>query len=64
MAEKWNGKLYKPVKFGEGSQPGTVEWEQEKRRKAKLARQAREELARVAVPERKGWLARLFGRFD
>lgn len=58
---QWDGKLRKPVKFGEGFQPGTVEWEEEKRRKAKLARQGREELARVPPPRRKGWFARLFG---
>ena len=28
---KWDGKLYKPSKFGEGMQPGTVEWERQKR---------------------------------
>jgi hypothetical protein len=30
---KWNGKLYKPIKFDEGMQPGTVEWERERRRR-------------------------------
>jgi hypothetical protein len=24
---RFNGKVYKPIKFGEGLQPGTVEWE-------------------------------------
>jgi hypothetical protein len=30
---KWNGKLYRPVKFGEGMQPGTAEWEHERRQR-------------------------------
>jgi hypothetical protein len=28
---KFDGKVYKQTKFGEGLQPGTVEWEQRKR---------------------------------
>ena len=34
---KWDGKLYRPTKFGEGMKPGTVEWERQKRqRKAQV----------------------------
>jgi hypothetical protein len=28
---KFDGKVYKQTKFGEGLQPGTVEWEERKR---------------------------------
>lgn len=31
---KFNGKVYRPTKFGEGMQPGTVEWELARRRAA------------------------------
>jgi hypothetical protein len=29
---RFNGKVAKPMKFGEGMQPGTVEWELKRRR--------------------------------
>jgi len=38
---KWDGKLYRPVKFGEGMQPGTLEWEHERRRQAEHWREVR-----------------------
>lgn len=44
---QWDGKVYRPVKFGEGRQPGTVESEKLKRqRRAEMARFREERAAR------------------
>lgn len=47
---KWDGKLCRPVKFGEGMQPGTVEWERERRRRRAQAEYWRE-VKRQTEPE-------------
>jgi hypothetical protein len=39
---KWDGKLYKPMRFGAGLEPGTVEWERERRRRRAQAEHWRE----------------------
>lgn len=44
---KWDGKLHKPMKFGEGMKPGTVEWERDKRR-----RRERQQIIRQMIAER------------
>src|ERR1035441_1268342 len=37
---RFNGKVYKPTRFGEGLQPGIVEWEQiQARRRAAIKRE-------------------------
>lgn len=47
---KWDGKMYRPVKFGEGLQPGTVESEHiNRQRRAELARFREERATRQAA---------------
>jgi hypothetical protein len=38
----FRGKVYKPTKFGEGLQPGTVEWELNRRRQRAEERELQE----------------------
>jgi len=45
---KWDGKLYRPAKFGEGMKTGTVDWERDRRR-----RRMQQEVIRELMAERR-----------
>jgi hypothetical protein len=58
---KWDGKLHKPMKFGEGVQPGTVEWERQKRqRRAAMAHWREVKRQSPPEPTREALIARFF----
>ena len=60
-APKWDGKLYRPTKFGEGMQPGTVEWERQKRHRRAQVEHWRAVKSQIEPPPvRDGFIARLF----
>ena len=65
-------RAYKPARFGEGMQPGTVEWELNRRRERKEEREAVRSMAEMeatrAEREREprsvwGHIARIFRRY-
>lgn len=49
---KWDGKMYRPVKFGEGRQPGTVESERMKRQRRAEMKRFKEERAALQAAEK------------
>jgi hypothetical protein len=53
---KFAGKVYKPVKFGEGLNPGTVEWERNRRQHLAEMKRFRE-----LVAEREAMRPRPYG---
>jgi hypothetical protein len=57
---KWNGKLHRPMKFGEGMQPGTVEHEREKLRRRAQAEYWREVKRQMEPSESEGFIGRFF----
>jgi hypothetical protein len=68
---RFKGKVHKPTKFGEGMQPGTVDWEMNQRRHRAEERQAEREWAkREPEPLREprlldslfAWIGRLLNR--
>jgi len=46
-------RVYKPIRFGEGMQPGTAEWEMNRRRELKLNHQANDQLAELEATQGK-----------
>jgi len=60
---KLDGKLYKPMKHGEGMQPGTVEWERERQRRKAQAEHWREVKRQQTEPQSNGLIARFFKAF-
>jgi hypothetical protein len=59
--EGHNEKLHKPMKFGEGLQPGTVEWERQKRqRRAAMEHWQRVERQNPPEPTHGALIARFF----
>lgn len=60
---KFNGKVYKPVRFGEGIQEGTVEWEINRRNIRKQEREEDRRWAEIQAarePERESIRARIW----
>lgn len=58
-------RVYKPIRFGERMQPGTVEWELNRRRERKEEREAERymaemQAARHGLEHEPNWIWRLF----
>ena len=46
-------RVYKPIRFGEGMQPGTTEWEISRRRELKLNHEANDQLVELEATQDK-----------